>query len=200
MGLAREAPVVVGQGVLRVEFDRLVVVLDGGGQVALSVAREAPVVVGDRVLRVELDRFGVVLDGAGQVVLIVAREAPVVVGDRVLRVELDRFGVVLDGTGQVVLIVAREAPVVVGDRVLRVELDRPGVSFDRLLIILGLLIKPTKSKISVRQAFGRRAVRRQSRDTFLDRRDTLRIRTSKVVRLADGIQGQKRHLTWAGHA
>ena len=57
------APVVVGNGVLRVEGDGLVEVGDGLVELALVVVGIAPVVVGSGILRVEGDGLVVVGDG-----------------------------------------------------------------------------------------------------------------------------------------
>ncbi len=88
----RDAAVVIGQRVLRIEPDRGVVAGDGAVDIALPEVGGAAVVIGDREVAVDLDRaveigkraIGVALRGRG--------DAAIVIGQREDRA--DRIGCV----------------------------------------------------------------------------------------------------------
>src|ERR1017187_7943133 len=88
--------VLIGDGVVRLELDGFVVVLDRAFVLAEVPVRAAPVVVGVFFIGVKLDGFVVVPDGAFVLAEVQVRVAPVDVGDFVIRLELDGLIQVLD--------------------------------------------------------------------------------------------------------
>ncbi len=82
LSIQRIAQVVVGVGVLRVEFDGLLVAGDGLVHWPLPMQRIAQVVVGAGELRVEFDGLLVAGDGLVHLALAAQRNAQVVVGRR----------------------------------------------------------------------------------------------------------------------
>jgi len=117
------ALVVAGIGMLRVEADGLVVVLDAPLELPQVAVGVAPVVVGIGMLRVEVNSLVVVLDSPLELPQNAVGIAPVVVGPGMLRVEADGLVVVVDGPLELPQVVVGATPVVVGIGVLRVEAD-----------------------------------------------------------------------------
>jgi len=107
--------VVVDEGVLRIEADRLVVVLDRSLELAFEDIGVRPVVERGSELGVELDRLVEVLDGPVGLGLLHIERAAVVVGRDVLRIKLYGLVIVLDGTLGAAFDPVGSGPVVVGD-------------------------------------------------------------------------------------
>ena len=113
--LPRNAAVVIGFGIFRIEPDRLAIIRDGPVEVAPVAPRAAAVDVGARIFRIELDRLVIVRHGPVEVALAPQGAAAAVVRFSIFRIELDRLVEVRDGPVEVALGPQGAAAVDVGD-------------------------------------------------------------------------------------
>src|SRR5262245_33960696 len=140
---ARPAPVVEGGREIRLELDRLVVVVDGAIVVTLAELGVAAVEVVTFSRRLELDRLVVIEDGAVVFAVLVVGDAAVVVGDGEFGVELDRLVVVRNGAVIVALEPVADAAIVEGLRelvaLIACRFDDGGTTVDALIDGHGVL-------------------------------------------------------------
>ncbi len=128
-----EAAIIISDGGLGLEGQRLGVVGDGAVEVAVGLAREAAVAVGAGQRRVDADRLGEVGDGAIEVVLGRLGVAAGVVGGGQAGIDGDGLAEVGDGAVEIILGRAGAAPALEGDGHLRVEGEGLGVILDRIV-------------------------------------------------------------------
>src|SRR5439155_1576348 len=104
----RHAPVVLGLGAVRLDAQRLLIMLVRLGPLALPSERHAPIAVGLGVVRLDAQRLLIMLDRIGQLALFMQNIAEVVPSD-------ESIGVNREGVGPQPLRVAPDLALVPGE-------------------------------------------------------------------------------------
>ena len=100
-GVLGVAAIVVGSGVIRFEFDEVIVVGDGTVEVALGFFGVAAIVVGNGVFWVEFDGTGVVRNGSVKIAFAGIGDTAIIICNIVFWVELDSLAVICDGSVEI---------------------------------------------------------------------------------------------------
>ena len=180
--ILRDAPVVVGISVVRIQSDCLVIIQNGFLMTPEVVLRVTPIVVGFGQIRLQPDCLVVVRDGFLMTTEVILRDAPVAVGFRVGRIQPNCLVIVRDSILMTTEVILRVTPVVVGIFVVWIQPDCLVIVLDGFLMTTEVILRDAPVVVGFR-------VDRIQSDCLVIIRDSFLITTEVVLRVTSVIVG-----------